>query len=332
MRKFKIQLRSASSIIIILIISGLLVTISSCRKLQQDIPLNLPAFKSQLAIECYLGDLDASQCSLNGLVGIEAAVSNTQDYFAPISLNSLQVKGAEVTVSYDSAGQTYTFPLQEDLIINNCDTSNVKLFNYKYFKYTFSYDSVKIGGTYIHLPNFKPKTRIHFHTGLIYKLKVDDHQGRIATAETQWLDTVSIKSIRPIFNAHDTNYSLIVKWNDASLANDYYRMQIRVLNMDSASVIKRGHPLMQDVTFTDNINNGGELAIGGPYRYKQGDSIEVKMFHIRKEFYDYLRTVNAAVNSMGNPFGQPASIASNVTNGLGIFTVLPWSKRIIVLR
>ncbi len=311
---------------------GTMLIISSCRKLQQEIPLNLPPFKSQLAVECYLGNPDPTECALNNLVGVQAAISNTQDYFAPVNLNSLQVKGADVTVSYDSAGKTYTFRLDENLLINNCDTSNIKLFNYKYFNYSFSLDSVKIGTTYIHYPNITTKKRMFFHTGLVYTLSIDDHNGRVATSTTQWLDTVSINSISTTFSARDTTYNLIVKWNDASYNLDYYRMQARILNMDSASVVKRGHPLKQDVTFTDAINNGGELVIGGPYRYKQGDSIEVKMFHIRKEYYDYLRTVGAAVNSLGNPFGQPATIASNVTGGLGIFTVLPWTKKIIVIK
>ena len=83
-----------------------MLIISSCRKLQQEIPLNLPPFKSQLAVECYLGNPDPTECALNNLVGVQAAISNTQDYFAPVSLNSLQVKGADVTVSYDSAGKT----------------------------------------------------------------------------------------------------------------------------------------------------------------------------------------------------------------------------------
>ena len=309
-----------------------ILLISSCRKLQQEIPLNLPAFKSDLAIECYLGDPDPSECSLNAIVGIQAAVSQTQDYFAPVSLNSLQVKGADVSVSYDSAGQTYTFPLQEDLLINDCDTSNIKIYNYKYFKYSYSSDSVKVGGGYVHYPTIHSKTRLHFHTGLVYKLKVDDHKGRVATAETQWLDTVSVTKISTTFNPKDTTYNLIIHWNDASIDPDYYRIQERVLNMDSASVVKRGHPLMQDVAFTDDLNNGGELVIGGPYRYKQGDQVEVKIFHIRKEYYHYLRTVSQAVNSMGNPFGQPASIASNITGGLGIFTVMPWSKKTITIK
>jgi hypothetical protein len=290
----------------------------SCRKLQQDIPINLPPFHSQLGVECYLGPLDPDGCPINNFIAMEAAISQTQDYFKSVDLNSLQVKGATVTVSFDSAGKTYTDTLREDKhnVFNSCDTGNIKFFNYKRVKAQF-------------LPNPTPSP-IHFHTGLVYKLRVDDHTGRVATAQTTWLDTAHIDYISTIFNARDTNYSLIIHWHDVSPGEDFYRIQIKILNLDSA--LHRGRILRQDAALNDNLNNNGDLAIGTRYSYKKGDKIEVKLFHIQKEYYQYLRTVSQAVNSMGNPFGQPAVIASNVTGGIGIFTVIPWTKKVMILQ
>ena len=57
----------------------------------------------------------------------------------------------------------------------------------------------------------------------------------------------------------------------------------------------------------------------------------VTFFNLSEEYYRYLRSVRLADNANGNPFAQPASIKSNISGGIGIFTNLVYQRDTIYL-
>ena len=52
------------------------------------------------------------------------------------------------------------------------------------------------------------------------------------------------------------------------------------------------------------------------------DTVIVHLYHINKEWYDFLITVRKAKAGSSGPFVEPVNVISNVEGGLGIFTTL----------
>jgi hypothetical protein len=88
----------------------------------------------------------------------------------------------------------------------------------------------------------------------------------------------------------------------------------------------------EDFFDTDNIFNGKQTYYDTGPSFFQKDTLEVTLYHITDEYFNYLLTADQASQSNGNPFAVPATITSNVKGGTGIFTVLPFSRKVIVVR
>lgn len=59
---------------------------------------------------------------------------------------------------------------------------------------------------------------------------------------------------------------------------------------------------------------------------KDADSVVVTLFHIQKEYYDYLNSVENANSAFFDPLLNPEAIKSNITGGVGIFTYYTLDK------
>lgn len=53
--------------------------------------------------------------------------------------------------------------------------------------------------------------------------------------------------------------------------------------------------------------------------YQLGDTIFLKLASIGRKEYDFYSTLDAAINSNGNPFASPVIVKSNIEGGLGIW-------------
>jgi hypothetical protein len=59
------------------------------------------------------------------------------------------------------------------------------------------------------------------------------------------------------------------------------------------------------------------------------------VFHISREYYDYVESVQLATVGNVNPFAQPSAIRSNVSgsaNPLGIFTCLVYDRKRTIIK
>jgi hypothetical protein len=56
------------------------------------------------------------------------------------------------------------------------------------------------------------------------------------------------------------------------------------------------------------------------FKKEYADSIQITLFHLQKDFYDYNQSVNNASNAYYDPFVTPERVRSNVHGGIGIFT------------
>ena len=65
---------------------------------------------------------------------------------------------------------------------------------------------------------------------------------------------------------------------------------------------------------------------------READSIVVTLFHIQKEYYDYLNSVENAYSAFTDPLLNPEAIKSNINGGFGIFTYYTVDKVSVKLR
>ncbi|MCR5886827.1 DUF4249 domain-containing protein [Hymenobacter sp. J193] len=117
---------------------------------------------------------------------------------------------------------------------------------------------------------------------------------------------------------------VLVRFQDPATAGDYYRFQI---HRDSIS----DDPEV-DYTPDDRLNNGQEFTLGTSYEFDPGDTLITTLYHLDKAYADFMQSVDDARGANGNPFAQPAGIRSTVQGGLGVFTVLSYERRTIIIK
>ncbi len=258
----------------------LMFVFSSCGNFEKEVEIEVPEFKSQLAVEAYIENNKA----------IKVAVTETQDYFGELGLPF--VNDADVSIIFK--GNTYKpGPNPPDLV------------NFKYFNYIL-------------------RDSFTFNEGDVIYINVSDKKGRMVTAESRWINPVKLDSVRHSFSPTNDTLSLITAhFKDPAGTKNYYRF--RVVNLSDSNRVR------SDFFTNDGILDGQNITFGTGYRFGRNDTVEISLFTLTEEFYRYLETAEAAQSANGNPFGQPAVIKSNVTGGTGIFSVLPYDRKIYII-
>ncbi|WP_276482689.1 DUF4249 domain-containing protein [Paraflavitalea pollutisoli] len=146
-----------------------------------------------------------------------------------------------------------------------------------------------------------------------FKLNITTKDGRTLRAATKVVSPVRIKSV-------ELNKENIVTHHDL-LGNEprYLRMY--------AATYKQGKVAMSKSMLYQQGPGTGTSCVMPLSNYQSGtDSITVTLFHIQKEYYDYLTSVENANSAFSDPLLNPEEIISNITGGLGIFTYYTMDK------
>lgn len=160
-------------------------------------------------------------------------------------------------------------------------------------------------------------------TGDIYHLEVEDGSGRKITGFTKIQPKVSIEEVEWRFNDKDEAL-LITTFQDAPHMPNYYRYMTHVDSLSGGSD--------RDFVTSDDLTDGKRVSLGSSYRYEEGDTLIVTLYHIEKQYYDFLASVSDAKNANGNPFAQPSQIKSSLKGGIGIFTNLAYDRKTVVIK
>lgn len=234
-----------------------------------------------------------TECYIESGSNIQLALTQSQNYFTTADsgiLKSLFINDAEVVINYEGIDHKMDFNPMIDF-------KEMKWFNYKLN------DSLDL----------KPGVPIY--------LRITDKKGRSISGETSYMNPVKIDSAK-FFNKDDTATYVLCYFTDKSPLKDYYRFRVRKLN-DSSKV-------MLDYATDDEIFNNKTAVLGSSPSFKKGDTAEVTLYTISKEYYNFINTVRSAQSSNGNPFAPPGVIESTVKGGLGVFTTTPYDRIIIV--
>lgn len=240
------------------------------------------------------------ECYLQPGKSFQLLLTSSSSYFAPFDtatsdlLQNLLVNGAEVFIMH--AGTRYD--LYNQLVI---DQEAQKLYNY-------------------YNPELVPEDMTNE-----FELFVELRDGSTITGTTKILPTVPIDSVKIEFQQNDTLARVLTYFTDIPGENNYYRRMLHQNSLDSLA--------MQDFTLDDRVVED-VVVFGTGYEFAEGDTIYNTLFHIDRVYFDFLESVNNAVISNGNPFGQPSPINSalgGTARSEGIFTGLSFTRDIRIV-
>lgn len=241
------------------------------------------------------------ECYLEPGKPFRLLLSRSYGFFDPLGLDSTfldktLLSGATVTIAYSG---------QVDTLYNqiSADISPLKLFNYTGL-------------------NTVPAT-----PGIEYTLNIVLADGKTITGNTTMLPVVPIDSIKVEWNPErDTLARVLTYITDDMTQENFYRRMLNYGSLDSVPD--------QDFLATDRVSTTSLIAFGTGYELVEGDTVINTLYHISKDYYDFVESVQLAVFGNLNPFAQPSPIKSNVrgtANPLGIFTCLVYDRDTRVL-
>ena len=162
--------------------------------------------------------------------------------------------------------------------------------------------------------------------GDTFGLEVMDTKGRRLTGTATVPSRVPIDSLEYKFNDRppaQREAFVLTNFRDPVGLGNFYRLQIHRDSIGPTPEI--------DYDVEDRLNDGTSFTLGTSYRFDPGDTLLVTLYHIDQPYYLFQRSVQDARNANGNPFAQPSAIKSTVKGGLGVFTVLSYDRKQIII-
>ncbi len=172
---------------------------------------------------------------------------------------------------------------------------------------------------------FNPNS-VPFDTINPFELLITVPDGRSISASTRILPKIPIDSVVVEFSEADTLGRVLTYFTDNPNQKNYYRRMLHESSLDSNAV--------QDFSVDDRILEGVAV-FGTRYNYAEGDTVINTLYHIDKQYYEFLESLEDAVNSNGNPFAQPSPIISGLggtANAVGFFTGLSFDRKVTVIK
>jgi hypothetical protein len=187
-------------------------------------------------------------------------------------------------------------------------------------KLAFSpYQDRDTGKYYTHRNN----QRLSANPGEVVTIEGKDKKGRHVTGSTTIMKHVPIEAVEWKFNEKEKAY-LLTSFQDDPDAENYYRYMTHRDSLEQGS--------QRDFVSSDRLTNGKRVSYGSGYDYQKGDTLIVTLYHIEKQYYDFVSSVSDAKNANGNPFAQPSRIISSVQGGIGIFTNLVYDRKTVIIQ
>lgn len=170
-------------------------------------------------------------------------------------------------------------------------------------------------------------SRLTARPGDVFQLEAYDTKGRRVTGTATVPATVPIDAVEWKFDdrpAEQRRAYVLVKFQDPASTTDFYRFQVHKRSLNEEPEV--------EYTPDDRLTNGQLVTLGTSYEFKANDTLLVTLYHLDRPYYQFLQSVEDARGANGNPFAQPSGIRSTVEGGLGVFTVLSYQRRQVILK
>ncbi|GAA3931969.1 DUF4249 domain-containing protein [Hymenobacter algoricola] len=288
---------SAAAFVLVL---GLLLAVAGCGALQNDANVPLPNYPPQLVTECYLEDGQVPRLAVTESVPYlnnnQAPPAGSQAIALPNGQRVLLPTDVTVTLIL-ADGSRRNLPFQPGV-----DARTNRFYTHG-------------GGPALVAP-----------PGATFALEVRDQRGRTVTGTATVPTRVPIDSVDFEFNqltgANRKAY-LLTNFRDPPGVGNYYRLLVHKSNVRTLAEV--------DYDVQDRFNDGRPFTLGTGYDFASQDTLIATLYHLDPAYYQFRASTNEAINANGNPFAQPSSIRSTVQGGLGVFTVLSYDRRQVIL-
>ncbi len=241
------------------------------------------------------------ECYLEPGEPMNLVLTRTSPYFDPFPSTSLDFLNGiledEAFVTITHKGQEYE--LENTLSFN---PATQKIFNYK--------NSTLVPEDYEN----------------DFELSISTAGGETITASTRIIEPTPIDSVVTEFAPNDTLARILVYLTNDQAIDNYYRRTLHESSLDS----------IPSMTFPVDDRAAEDVIVFGTFfSYAEGDTIINTIYSIDEDYFDFLSSINFAIQSNGNPFAQPSPIVSNVegtANAIGIFTGLSYDREVTIIQ
>ena len=159
-----------------------------------------------------------------------------------------------------------------------------------------------------------------------FELEIITLDGDLITASTHLLPVVPIDSVVVEYKTEGEPLARVLTYfTDIPGQTNFYRRMIHESSLDSLPI--------QDFTTSDRVVED-VVVFGTGYDFEEGVSVVNTIFHISEDYYNFLESVQGAIQANGNPFAQPSPIISNIESDIdafGIFTTISYDRRVTVI-
>lgn len=264
--------------------------------------------------------MDRIICYLILVIGVSIASCNLSK---PIDIKLPPYEKQLIVECYLENGKPYRLALSESSEFTGPVIPNVLQFASVTITHKGIRDSLiflpTIDTLYRKFYNYQSATLAQYDTVNEYFLEVKDLlTQRVVTGKTKFMPVVNLDNVKILFNK-DSLAAVKVNFDDNILQSNFYRF---LIHSDSSQNEQRF-----GFFFNDALYSSSRIELFTNYRFDYGDPLYFTLYHLEKQYYDFLRSTNDAANANGNPFAQPSAIKSTVNGGIGVFTTLSYNRK-----
>ncbi len=159
-----------------------------------------------------------------------------------------------------------------------------------------------------------------------FSLEIITKDGEKVTATTRILPVVPIDSVVVEFDEQNKSLARVLTYfQDDPNTKNFYRRMLHFGNLE--------YGLEFYFQTDDDFVDDGTVVFGSGFDYLVGDTVINSIYHIDQTYYNFLQSVDGAVDANGNPFAQPGALLTNLEgNAIGIFTGLSFDREITVIE
>ncbi len=161
-----------------------------------------------------------------------------------------------------------------------------------------------------------------------FELLITTADGEVIRSKTTILPVIPIDSLVVEFD--DTDSARVLTYftdPDQDAVNNVRRL----LQAYEEGDLETLQDFVSDDRFVDSV-----VVFGTAYEFAPGDTVINTLYHIKDDYFNYLQSVFLAIDSNGNPFGQPSPVISNVESegniAIGIFAGLTYDRRTLIIE
>ena len=286
--------------------------------LTNDVNVPLPKFESQLVVECYLEDGQVPRLTVTESVpylgNSGVAPAGSVDVALPNGQRVQLPTDVQVTLTLPD-GQAVPLAFQPGLALADGRTLALQ-----------QPSGARLDSLPVKIFTHAGQSPIAARPGDKFGLEVQDGRGRRVTGTAVMPAFVPLDSVSYKYNTPDSptrEAYVLANFFDPGATQDFYRLQINHSRLTRRAAI--------DYDAEDRLNNGKTFVLGTSYRFHPSDTLLITLYHLDEPFYSFRSSVRDARNANGNPFSQPSAIRSTVQGGLGVFTVLSYDRKMLVL-